>query len=144
MSSAPTPVPVSIPGALVKWIYVNKEYQKLIYKSRGYRQAIEPQQLVNHLSNQHNVGAASPLVAGHFVSQLGWGNSTSRVPGDRLAPQPHIRVVEGFECKECPFKSTDEVAFRAHRIDTSHFMKDRNIFESVQLQSWFRDGKDGY
>jgi hypothetical protein len=43
----------------------------LICKPGGYRQAIEPEQLVRYLSNKHYVGALGLLVAGHFVSQLG-------------------------------------------------------------------------
>jgi hypothetical protein len=116
----------------------------LICKPGGCRRAIEPEQLVRHLSNKHHVGALGPLVAGHFVGQLGWGNSTLRVPGDGLAPQPYVRVVKGFACKECRFRTTDEAAFRAHRTDTSHFMGDGNIFETVPLQSWFGDGTGGY
>lgn len=86
--------PVSIPETLGRWIYVNEEYQKLICKHIICRRAIEPQQLVRRLSNEHQVGAMSPLVAGHFVGQLGWDNSILRVAGDGLAPQPYVRVVQ--------------------------------------------------
>jgi hypothetical protein len=88
-----------------------------------------------------------------------YDHATVRLPRDGLAPQPILAVVDGLQCKHCPveepfsrspppppFRTRSRKAVKQHRNE-AHGKKrvaDADLFNRVQLQLWFWEGKERY
>jgi len=75
-----------------------------------------------------------------------YDHASIALPTDGLAPQPIVLVVDGFQCQQCPFRRTSRKAMKVHG-NRAHSLKrvaDDQLFQCVQLQTWFRDGKERY
>ncbi|KFY94163.1 hypothetical protein V498_04016 [Pseudogymnoascus sp. VKM F-4517 (FW-2822)] len=75
-----------------------------------------------------------------------YDHSTVELPRDGSAPQPVIPVVDGFQCRECPFKSCSRKVVRVHwnEVHDRKRLKDEELFRFVRLQTWFRDSRERY
>jgi hypothetical protein len=54
--------------------------------------------------------------------------------------------MDGFQCRECPFKTTNWGVIRRH-ANEAHKKKrvvDEDIFSVVHLQSWFGEKRERY
>jgi hypothetical protein len=63
------------------------------------------------------------------------------LPSNGLAPQPIIPVVGGHLCNECPYKTQSRDAMKKHgnKIHDKRRVADEDLYQIVQLQSWFDD-----
>jgi hypothetical protein len=68
------------------------------------------------------------------------------LPADGLAPQPVIPIVDGFQCRQCPYHSQSRKKMKVHG-NKEHSLKriaDDELFQPVRMQSWFGEGKERY
>jgi hypothetical protein len=72
----------------------------------------------------------------------------SNCPKDRSRsrPQPIIPVIDGFQCRTCPFKSGNRKRMRVHgnKEHKQQRVEDDELFKKVRLQSWFQNHRQRY
>jgi Orsellinic acid/F9775 biosynthesis cluster protein D len=140
--------PVAAPTALSQLIAVNVEYEVLLCLGNGCRKAVNPAGIVEHLRKIHREKPSVRRQVQEFVAGIPWvyNYSTIRLPANRSAPQPIIPIVDGFQCRDCPYTTTDRSNIRKHANAThaKKGVKDEELFQAARLQSWFRDGKERY
>ena len=68
------------------------------------------------------------------------------LPSDRSALQPIIPVVDGFACRECPYKTRDRSNIWKHgnQAYKKKRVADEEMFKVVRMQSWFREKRERY
>lgn len=68
------------------------------------------------------------------------------LPVDGSAPQPITPIVDGFACRECPYKTRDRSNIRKHanRTHNKNRVADEDICQVVRLQSWFGEKREQY
>jgi hypothetical protein len=57
-----------------------------------------------------------------------------------------VPIVDGFQCRHCGYNSRSRRTMKDHG-NQQHSMKrveDEELFQTVRLQTWFRDGKERY
>jgi hypothetical protein len=120
----------------------------LLCVSPKYRKAVSPAGIVEHLRKIHKEKPSVRKQVQEFVAGIPWeyNYSTVKLPADGLAPQPIVPVAGGFRCQECPFKTQDHSNVRKHanKVHNKKRAAADELFEPVQLQSWFQDGKERY
>ena len=95
---------------------------------------------------------ASGAMGGTRAYITGFGHdyehSTIRLPDDGLAPQPLLPFVSRFNYRKCnTFRSSSADRMRQHG-NTEHGLRwianFDEIFEEVQIQTWFSNGRQRY
>jgi hypothetical protein len=114
---------MKVPAALAPFIAINVEYEVVLCTRAGCRRAVSPAGVVEHLHRLHRAPLKVRRQVQAFLQSLPWSYDSSSVvlPADRLAPQPVLPVVEGFQCRRCPFctqsrKSMKVYGNRVHAI----------------------------
>lgn len=143
--------PQPIPQSLSHLIQLNVEYSVLICMGNGCRCAVSPASISRHLRSKHHVPIELRKQVDRYVQgfPVNYDFTNVKLPQERSAPQPIIRIVSGFQCKHCPalpFTSQSRDAIKKHG-NKDHNMKriaDKDLFDLVKLQSWFWVGRERY
>jgi hypothetical protein len=137
-----------IPQALAHLVVLNIEYDMLICIGNGCKYALKPSAISRHLSIKHK----TPIVLRKQVDQYirafpcTYDYNTVVLPPDGSAPQPVIPIVDGFQCRECAFKTQDRSNIRKHanQVHGKKRKADEDICRVVRLQSWFGEKRERY
>lgn len=148
MSSESIQLSLLLPEASRPWLTLNTEFHVIICHSAGCRQALSPGAISTHLCNKHQVGLESRQQLAEYLKQWQWQYDFRSVPLplDGSLPQPVLPVVDGFQCRDCAYKTTNRRVMRQHS-NTEHDkkrLKDEKLFRAVQLQTWFREKRARY
>jgi hypothetical protein len=75
-----------------------------------------------------------------------YNHASVPLPTNTSALQPIIPVVDGFVCRECPFKSQNRNVMRQHanQVHNKKRVADEDMYQSVRLQSWFGEKRERY
>jgi len=104
--------------------------------------------MCRHLDIKHKTPIAVRKQVDQYVKgfPFTYDHASVQLPVDGLAPQPIIPIVDGFACRECPFKSQNRRVIRQH-ANKAHNKKrvaDEDMFRIVRLQSWFGEKRERY
>src|SRR5271156_5196867 len=129
-------------------VTLNVEYSILICVDSKCKYALKPTAISRHLRDKHKVPSELQKQVDQYVQEFpfAYDHATVPLPSDGSAPQPIIPIVDGFLCKECPYKTRDHSNIRKH-ANQAHDKKrvaDEDIFRAVRLQSWFGEKRERY
>jgi hypothetical protein len=130
-----------VPPALDHLIALNAEHGVLICVDNKCQCVLEPTAISRHLLDKNKMPAKVRKQVGEYIkgSPFAFNHTNVPLPQDVSAPQPIIPAVDGFQCKECPFKTQSRPTMRQH-ANQAHNKKraaDKDVSQAVQLQSWF-------
>ena len=129
-----------VPAKLTEYVHLNQKYQVLV--CIGCREAVRPCELVGHLEQFHKVGVGR--VRDALIRYIGgfkhdYEPLTVKNPADWSAPQEKIRVIRGWLCEKCGFRSKSRERVQVHGYK-KHGLERASvdtIIVKVQLQTWF-------
>jgi hypothetical protein len=137
-----------IPQALSHLVALNVEYGVLICIGNGCKCALKPSAIPRHLAIKHKTAIGLRKQVDQYVAAFPfeYDYKTVRLPQDGSAPQAIIPIVGGFACKDCPFKTRDHSTIKKHanKVHEKKRVADEDIFQAVQLQSWFGEKRERY
>jgi len=137
-----------IPEVLEHLIALNVEFQVLVCTSPECQYAVSPVAISGHLFRKHQVKIELRKQVEQYVQLFPhlYNHVTIQLPENGSIPQPIIPVVNGFQCRKCPFKSQNRKAIREHGNKTHGKQReaDQDIFTVARMQTWFRNGKERY
>ena len=140
--------PEDIPSELTHLVQLNIAYRVLICPYNECCKAVQPRAFSEHLRVQHQTPLRDRERVQEYVSIFGWDYdfSSIQLPRDGSGPQPIIPVVDGFQCRTCPFKSSNRKSMKVHgnKEHKQQRVDDDELFEKVRLQSWFQDHRQRY
>jgi hypothetical protein len=148
MSTESIQLPLPLPEALRPWLTLNTKFHVIICHSAGCQQALSPGAISTHLCNKHQVRLESRQQLVEYLEQWQWQYDFCSVPLplDGSLPQPVLPIVDGFQCRDCTYKTTNRRVMRQHS-NTEHNkkrLKDEKLFRAVQLQTWFKEKRARY
>jgi superfamily II DNA helicase RecQ len=137
-----------IPQVLEHLIQLNVDFQVLVCLGEECRCAVSPRAIVRHFNDQHQIPIELRKQVERYIQLFpgSYDHLSVQLPPDRSFPQPVIPVVDGFQCKGCPFKSQNRRVTRQH-VNREHGKKrarDEEIFLIVRIQSWFKGKRERY
>jgi hypothetical protein len=137
-----------VPPAISHLVVLNAEYRVLICISGECKHALKPTSIPRHLGDRHKTPKGLRKQVEQYVAEFpcAYDHATVALPPDGSSPQPIIPIVDGFMCRECPFKTQDHSNIRKH-ANQAHDKKrvaDEDIFQAVRLQSWFGEKRERY
>jgi orsellinic acid/F9775 biosynthesis protein OrsD len=137
-----------IPEALAHLVGLNVEFNVLICLQCKY--AVKPTTISRHFGDKHKTPIKLRKQLDEYVREFPfqYDHTSVRLPSNKSAPQPIIPVLDGHLCKDpdCQYMSRNRDVIRQHS-NQAHNKKrdaDEDLFESVQLQSWFDDRRARY
>jgi hypothetical protein len=138
---------IVVPPALGQLIAVNAEFEVLLCARPNCRKAVSLAGIVEHLRKIHKESPKVRKQVQEFITGIPWeyDYSSVKLPADGLASQPVIPVIDGFQCRQCPYRS-QSYKTKVHG-NKEHLLKrvaDDELCKPVRLQSWFQDGKERY
>jgi hypothetical protein len=137
-----------IPQVLGQLVALNVEYNVLICTGHRCHRAVCPAGLAAYMCRKHKVPKDIWQQVEQYTKGFPFDYDYSSMPllADGSAPQPIIASVDGFQCRDCPFKTQDYSNARKHanQAHNKKRVKDKELFQCVKLQSWFWDGKERY
>lgn len=140
--------PADIPRELHPLIHLNVAFRVLICPHKKCRKAVQPGAFSEHLRVKHRTSLRDRARVQQYVSTFRWNYdfSTIQLPRDGSRPQPVIPVIDGIQCRTCPFKSSNRKIMRVHgnREHKQQRMGDDELFTKVRVQSWFQDHRQRY
>lgn len=148
MSNQLSELPLPLPDLLGQWLILNARFHVLVC-SAGCQQALAPGGISRHLRDKHQVHIESRKLADQYIKQWQWPYTfqTVLLPPDGLAPQPGIPVFTGFQCLDCKYLTRNRHNMRNHGL-IEHYkekrLQDKELFQAVQLQTWFREKRARY
>src|SRR5277367_5206510 len=148
MSLGSMPLPLPLPEALRPWLVLNVEFYAIICSSASCRQALSPSATSCHLRDKHQVKIEHRKQLDEYLKQWQWQYDFRSVPLplDGSLPQPVLPIIDGFQCRDCAYKTTNRDVMRQHsnREHKKKRVKDEEICRAVQLQTWFREKRARY
>ncbi|KAF8865048.1 hypothetical protein BDZ45DRAFT_684582 [Acephala macrosclerotiorum] len=111
---------------------------------RECKAAILPKSLMDHLRKHHQIPVelrrdVRSLVA--TLPALDFSDVLNRLDGS--TPVEALRIVDAYQCKQCPFIRRDLTDVRKH-INKEHKMSAAGSYEEIQAQSWFGGSRAVY
>ncbi|OBT81111.1 hypothetical protein VE02_10315 [Pseudogymnoascus sp. 03VT05] len=143
---------MEVPSSLAHLLTINVEYKAVLCLRPLCCKAVSPVGLVEHLRKIHHEKPELRRQAEDWIQdlkrELRWTYNwaTIQLPANGSTPQLVLLVVDGFRCLQCVFTTTSRDRARKH-VSKEHLKKqkkDQEIFKRVQLQTWFKDGKERY
>ena len=129
--------PEDIPSELTHLVQLNIAYRVLICPHNECCKAVQPRAFSEHLRVQHQTPLRDRERVQEYVSIFGWDYdfSSIQLPRDGSGPQPIIPVVDGFQCRTCPFKSSNRKSMKVHgnKEHKQQRVDDDELFEKVRL-----------
>jgi hypothetical protein len=148
MSSQSIQLPLPLPDAARPWLTLNAEFRVIVCSATKCQQALSPALITRHLRDRHQVLIESRQQLAEFLKEWQWQYDFQSVPLplDGSLPQPVLPIINGFQCRDCAYKSTSRGIIRKHcNIEHSKKrLKDKELFTAVQLQTWFREKRARY
>jgi hypothetical protein len=139
---------IEVPAVLASLIAINTVYQVVLCINTDYYKAVSPAGIVEHLCKFHKTSPQLRKQVEAFIQTIPWSYDFSSImlPADGLAPQPVLPVLEGFQCRQCPFCSQSRKSMKVHgnRVHAIKRAGDDQLYQVVRLQTWFRDRKERY
>jgi hypothetical protein len=135
-----------IPEALTYLITLNVKYNMLICIQCKF--VLKPTAIPRHFSDRHKTAIKLQKQINKYIKEFpfSYDHTTVTLPLDRSAPQPVIAVLEGHLCQACLYKIQSRDVIKKHR--NKEYSKKRianeELYEVVQLQSWFNDRQAWY
>ena len=135
-----------VPETLSHLIQLNVEYGVVICIGHGCHCAVKPTAISGHLQRKHKTELELRDQIDRYIERcpFEYDYSTVKLPKDRLAPQPIIKIVDGLQCKHCPgpgipYRTQDHSNIKKHRnkVYSKKRIVDEDLFDQVRLQSWF-------
>jgi len=137
-----------VPPELGRFIALNAAYGILVCTGEKCRYALEPAAISRHLRDRHCASIAVRKQADQYAKELPfvYDHGSAQLPADGSAPQPIIPIVDGFACRECPFKTQGRPTMQQHanKAHDKKGAKDEEICRAVRLQSWFGKKRELY
>jgi hypothetical protein len=135
-----------IPNALAHLVELNIEFGVLICIQCRY--AVTPTAISRHLGDKHKTPVPLRKQLDEYIREFPFRYDHTSVPLPRngTAPQPIIPVLGGHLCKECPYKTQSRGAIKKHgnKAHEKKRVADEELYQVVQLQSWFDDRRAQY
>jgi hypothetical protein len=137
-----------VPKLLAHLVYLNSEFNILVYLGLGCNKAVSIQGFEFHIRKYHNLEPKLRKELIQFTTTLpySYNSSTIQLPTNGSAPQAILPILDAFECFSCGFLSSSRAKIRQHS-NKEHSKKrvvDDKLFRAVRVQSWFRSGKERY
>ena len=141
-------LPLPLPEALRPWLTLNSAFHVIACHVTGCQQALSPDGISNHLSRKHQVNLKSRQQLTEYLKQWQWPYDFRSVPLplNGSLPQPVLPVIDGFQCRDCIYTTTNRLVIRQH-CNTEHQkqrLSDEELFQAIQLQAWFRGNRARY
>jgi hypothetical protein len=137
-----------IPAELSQLVALNVEYSVLICISGKCKHALKPTAISRHLRDKHRTAIELQKQVDQYVQEFpfAYDHLSVQLPADGLAPQPIIPIVDGFQCRDCPFKTQGRATIRQHANQSYNKKRvaDEEICRVVRLQSWFGEKRERY
>jgi hypothetical protein len=137
-----------IPQELSHLVSLNVEYSVLICIGNGCRYALKPTAISRHLDIKHKTPIAVRKQVEQYIKEFPfvYDHASVPLPIDRSAPQPIIPIIDGFVCRDCPFKTQSRDAARKHsnKAHNKKRVADEEMYQLVRLQSWFGEKRERY
>ena len=134
-----------IPEALAHIVALNVEFNVLICVQCKY--AVAPTTISRHLGDKHKTPIELRRQLEEYIREFPfqYDHTSVRLPNNRSAPQP-IPVLDGYLCKECPYKTQSRDAIKKHgnKVHDKKRVADDELYQIVQLQSWFDNRRAQY
>ena len=144
---------MEVPETLAHLITINVDFGVLLCLSPSCKRAVSSIGIDGHMRNIHHYKPAIRKQINGFVQDLisqdtrfQCNYTTVQLPADGSIPQLVVPVVGGFSCQECRFLTTNRDNIRKH-VNREHLKKrkkDGDIFNCVQLQTWFGNKRERY
>jgi hypothetical protein len=135
-----------VPKVLDHIVGLNVEFGVLICLQCKY--AVSPTAISRHLGDKHKTPIELRKELNKYVQEFPfqYDHTNVRLPSNGLAPQPIIPVLDGNLCKDCPYMTQSRVAIKQHgnRTHNKKRVPDEDLYQVVQLQSWFDDRRAQY
>lgn len=142
-----------VPPAVAHLVAVNLEYAVLLCAKPQCRRAQTVKGMEEHLRSFHHEKPAIRREAAEFGRSLARqdarflrDHTVVELPVNGLAPQPVVRVVDGFSCHLCAFLTVSRCLVRKH-VNKEHLRRreeDERIFAQVRMQSWYGPKRERY
>jgi hypothetical protein len=140
--------PDAIPSNLRHLIQLNTTFRVLICPDARCRKAVQPRAFVEHLRVQHHTGLNERQKVAEYVEgfETDYDYTSIQLPADGCSPQPELPVMDGFQCRQCPFKSSNSKRMRTHGIQEHNKKRASNeeLYCKIRMQSWFQDHRQRY
>jgi hypothetical protein len=135
-----------IPEALDHIVALNVEFGVLICLQCKY--AVSPTAISRHLSDKHKTPIELRKQLDEYIRgfPFQYDYTSVQLPSNGSVPQPIIPVLDGHLCKDCPYKTQSRDAMKKHgnKEHNKKRVADEDLYEVVQLQSWFDDRRAQY
>ena len=144
MSTQGLQLPLPLPKALEQWLILNSEYYVIICHSTDCKQALRPNTITRHLRDKHQVKREIRQQLDKYLQQWQWPYDSRSVPLplDMSPPQPVLPVINGFQCKDCVYLTSNRWVIRQH-CNTKHNKKkrldDEKLFRAADVV-WGEEG----
>jgi hypothetical protein len=137
-----------LPQVIQLWLIFNFEFKVILCYETDCRQALKLDGINNHLNRKHQVEIKLRQQLTEYLEQWQWQYDFRSVPLplDRSLPQPVLPILDGFQCRSCTYTTTNRSIIRKH-CNIQHGqkrLKDEELFQAVQLQTWFREKRARY
>jgi Orsellinic acid/F9775 biosynthesis cluster protein D len=95
-------------------VTLNVEYSTLICIDSKCKHALKPTTISRHLRDRHKTPKELRRQVEQYVAEFPftYGHIAVTLLSDGSIPQSIIPIVDGFQCKECPFKTQDRSNIR--------------------------------
>jgi hypothetical protein len=127
-----------IPQALSHLIALNVEYGVLICVDSKCKHALEPTAIPWHLRDKHTTAVELQKQVEQYIEGFPfvYNHTSVPLPPSGLALQPIIPIVDGFQCKDCLFKTYDCSNIRKHgnKAHNKKKVPDEEMFQAARLQ----------
>lgn len=141
------------PVAVAHLVVVTHDFAVLLCVGPKCRHAQTVKGIAEHLRKVHH----EKLVLRKAAEEFGWelakhdarflrGYADVELPGNGLAPQAIVPVVDGFSCRFCDYLTTSRANVRMH-VSGRHSRpreEDEHILTRVRLQSWYGPKRERY
>jgi hypothetical protein len=138
----------SVPMTLTDLVHLNRQYGVLVCTDEDCRKAIVPSGFSEHLRKAHKMpkGLRDEVTAYVRGFPQTYDHVTVLLPSDGSPPQSVLPVLEGLQCRHCAAKSVSRKWMKRHGNDCHGLRraKDDELYETVALQTWFRDHRERY
>jgi Orsellinic acid/F9775 biosynthesis cluster protein D len=135
-----------IPEVLAHLVGLNVKFGVLVCMQCKY--AVAPTAISRHLKDKHKAPIELRKQLDEYVQEFPfqYDHASVPLPSNRSAPQPIIPVLDGHLCKGCPYKTQSRDAMKKHGniAHDKQRVADNELYEVVQLQSWFDDRRAQY
>lgn len=135
-----------IPDVLKHVVALNVEFQVLICVP--CKLAVRPATISQHMARTHATAISIRKTLDEYVQGFPFNYDYTDIPlpDDQSIPQPIIPVSEGFLCRSCSYKTQSRRHMKKHgnKEHNKQRTADEDLFQKVQIQSWFGENRARY